>query len=99
MAYTAIFCHEETLRWLQDPNARSHYRRAYRIIGFFMILFPAIGFVLAVIFGAEQRHIYWIELAGIWTFAAYWITKSIELRQSQAEIKAVTGQPPPPPKP
>lgn len=96
MAYTAVFCHDETLRWLKDEKARVRYRRAYQAIGFFMILFPAIGFALALIFDAEQRHTYWIELAGIWTFAAYWIAKSIELRQSQAEMKVVTGQSPPP---
>jgi uncharacterized membrane protein len=92
MAYTAIFCHEETLRWVTDKNRRLRYKVAYHIIGWFMGLFPLVGLVLAVMFGAVQRHVFWIEAAGIWTFAAYWFTKSRELKESQVEIKAATGR-------
>jgi hypothetical protein len=38
-----------------------------------------------------QRYVFWIEAAGIWAFAAYWLTKSRELKESEVEIKAVTG--------
>jgi hypothetical protein len=82
MAYTAIFCHEETLRWIVDPKRRARYRCAYHTIGWFMGLFPLVGLLLAIVFGAE-RHVFWIEAAGIWAFAAYWLTKSLELRESE----------------
>jgi hypothetical protein len=91
MAYTAIFCHEETLRWVTDENRRMRYKVAYHAIGWFMGLFPLVGLILAMIFDATQRHVFWIEAAGIWTFAAYWFTKSQELKESQAEVKAATG--------
>lgn len=91
MAYTAIFCHEETLRWVTDPKRRARYRAAYHVIGWFMGLFPLIGIVLAIAFDAVQRHVFWIEAAGIWAFAAYWFTKSRELETSEVETKAVTG--------
>jgi hypothetical protein len=96
MAYTAIFCHSETLRWLEDPARRAHYRRVYYVIGWFMGLFPLVGLLLAVFFDAVQRHIFWIEAAGIWAFAAYWYVKSRELEESEAEVKAVTGNLTPP---
>jgi hypothetical protein len=91
MAFTAIFCHEETVRWITDPARRARYRAAYHVIGWFMALFPVIGLVLAYFFGAVQRNVFWIEAAGIWAFAAYWLTKSRELKESEAEIRAVTG--------
>jgi hypothetical protein len=92
MAYTAIFCHDETLKWIEDPIHRERYRVAYYVIGWFMALFPLVGLLLAVSFEAVQRHVYWIEAAGIWAFAAYWFTKSCELKESEAELKAVTGR-------
>ena len=98
MAYTAIFCHDETLRWVEDPKHRARYRLTYHVIGWFMGLFPLVGLVLAIFFDAVQRHVFWIEAAGIWAFAAYWLTKSLELKESEAELKAVTGRltlPPP----
>jgi hypothetical protein len=91
MAYAAIFCHEETLRWIKNPNRRAHYKLAYHIIGWFMGLFPLVGLILAVFFGAVQRHVFWIEAAGIWAFAAYWFTKSRELKESQIERQVLTG--------
>jgi len=100
MAYTAIFCHEDTLRFVADANRRKHYKVVYHLIGLFMGLFPLVGLVMAALFGAMQRHVFWIEAAGIWAFAAYWFTKSQELKESQAEVKAATGtltQPPPGP--
>ena len=79
MAYTAIFCHEDTLQFVADPDRRKHYKVAYHIIGLFMGLFPLTGLILAVMSGAIQRQVFWIEAAGIWAFAAYWFTKSREL--------------------
>jgi hypothetical protein len=91
MAYTAIFCTQDTLQWIADPERRARYRATYRIIGWFMALFPLIGLALALYFHAMQRYVFWIEAAGIWAFAAYWLTKSRELKESEVEIKAVTG--------
>jgi hypothetical protein len=91
MAYTAIFCTGDTLQWIADPKRRARYQAAYRIIGWFMGLFPLVGLALALSFNAVERHVFWIEAAGIWAFAAYWLTKSRELTESEVEIRAVTG--------
>jgi hypothetical protein len=98
MAYTAIFCHEDTLQFLADANRRNYYKRVYHLIGLFMVLFPLVGLILAASFNAMERHVFWIEAAGIWAFAAYWYTKSKELKESEVEVKAATStltQPPP----
>ena len=54
--------------------------------------FSLVGLILAISFDAMQKHVFWIEAAGIWAFAAYWFTKSRELKESEAEMKAVTGR-------
>jgi hypothetical protein len=97
MAYTAIYCHEETLQWLADAKLRARYKATYHLIGWFMALFPLVGLTLAALFDAVQRQLFWIEAAGIWAFAAYWFTKSRELRTSELEMKALTGKLPPHP--
>jgi FtsH-binding integral membrane protein len=99
MAYTAIFCCNDTLQYIADPKRRARYRHTYYVIGWFMALFPLIGLVLAYFFGAVQRYLFWIEAAGIWAFAAYWFTKTIELKESEVELKAITGRLPPPQRP
>lgn len=92
MAYTAIFCCNDTLQWVRDPQRRAWFRRTYYAIGWFMGLFPLVGFALAYFFDAVQRHVFWIEAAGIWAFAAYWFVKTIELKESEAEVRALAGK-------
>jgi hypothetical protein len=96
MAYTAIWCKDETLRWLPNPDRRAYYRRLYNIIALVMVLFPLIALALAVFSNSLQRYVFWAEWVGIWAFAAYWWTKSRELAESEAEIRAVTGRLTPP---
>jgi hypothetical protein len=96
MAYTAIWCKDDTLQWLPNPARRQYYRRLYNIIAFLMMIFPLTAFVLAVVSHSLQRYIFLAEAAGIWAFAAYWWTKSRELTESEAEIRALTGNLPPP---
>lgn len=99
MACTVIFCYRTTLRWVEDPNRRARYRMAYRVIAVLMVLFPLVAFVLAELSGGLQRYVYWAEFAGIWTFAAYWFTKSFELSESEGEVKALLASLKPPSKP
>ena len=35
---------------------------------------------------------FWVETAGITSFGAYWLTKTVELKMSAAEPKALRGQ-------
>ena len=91
VAYVAIFCHQDTLKLLPDPDLRQRYKVLYNIVGWFMAFFPIIGLIAARFLEAAQRQTFWIEAAGIWAFAAYWFIKSQELKTSQADLKAATG--------
>ena len=94
---TALLCNESTLKWMTDPIAKARFKRAYQVIGILMILFPAIGYGLAILFGVESDYVFWIETAGIEIFATYWLLKNIELAMSGAESKIMRGMRPPTP--
>jgi tellurite resistance protein TehA-like permease len=87
---------DSTLKYLENRRQRERYRRAYHVIGWFMAVFPITGVVLASGLQVQQDRVYWMEAAGIWAFAAYWLFKTFELRASQAEVKAVQGTLSPP---
>ena len=91
LAYVVLFRAKDTLRFLPDdskPDAR-FYRKAYAIIGVFMVVSPITAFVVNVFVGTEETYIFFIETVAIVSFAAYWLAKSWELSQSGAVKKAV----------
>jgi len=89
---TAIFCHSATLQWVTDVKKRAMYKTIYCITGLMMIAFPLVGILMAYGTDAIANRVYWIEAAGIWAFSAYWITKSIELKQTELELYAMQGR-------
>lgn len=75
IACVAIFCRANTLRYLERLNstAAKKYRRWYNFAAAAMILFPLWA-------ASRQGHkVFLIELAGIYSFAAYWILKTREV--------------------
>ncbi|MBI4782424.1 MAG: hypothetical protein HY785_14070 [Oscillatoriophycideae cyanobacterium NC_groundwater_1537_Pr4_S-0.65um_50_18] len=92
IGYVCIFRSGDTLE-LINPSARESYKRWYRIIGLLMWVFPlvvaALEFFKLHPFGT--RTVFFIEAAGIWTFAAYWLIKSHEISFSNADVVAIEG--------
>lgn len=88
---TAVFCHNATLQWVADEQKRKKYKAIYFVIGALMVVSPFIGIAMAYASQAVANRIYWIEAAGIWAFSAYWITKSLELNETEMELNAVKG--------
>lgn len=60
-------------------------RLAYRALAVLMFLCPATGFVLAALLARSGSMVFFVEMAGIWTFGAYWALKSWELSLSKLE--------------
>ena len=98
IGYVCIFRSGDTLKLIEDPQARASYRRSYRVIGFVMWVFPlvvtALQFFQIRPFGAYT--IFFIEVAGIWTFAAYWLLKSREISITGADVAVIKGNLVPP---
>jgi hypothetical protein len=88
LAIVCWTCATATLKYL--PEARKHlepaFRWGYRVIGALMIAFPAVGVIWNEFFRKDSL-VFFIEMAGIWTFAAYWFVKSIEMRFSRADAE------------
>jgi len=93
IGYVCIFRSGDTLGLIKNPGDREFYRRWYRIIGIIMWVFPLVVAVLEFFklrpFGT--RTIFFVEVAGIWTFSAYWLLKNRELSRTDADDAAARG--------
>lgn len=64
------------------------FRLAYRVIGVLMVVLPLASWALS------PRRDWWlfgVEVAALWVFVAYWVTKTIEFRLDAAETRALGG--------
>ena len=92
LVYVVVWHARDTLDLLHDKSAAKKYRFTYSVIAIFMAASPLTAFVLNSILGKGESYVFFIEMAGIWAFAAYWTAKSIELKKSSATTKAVGGK-------
>lgn len=91
-----IFDSGRTVTLIPDPVKAGRYRNYYRGFGGAMILLPllALFLSLAVEDGlppTEQHWAFRVEFLAIWVFAGYWLVKSFELKQTQADLQAALG--------
>lgn len=93
IGYICIFRSGDTLPLVKDPDARASYQRWYRLIGLVMWLFPLVValFEFFKLHPFGTRTVFFIEAAGIWTFAAYWLLKSREISLTNADMAAIEG--------
>ena len=94
IAYVSLFRSRDTLHLL-SPAKRPRYASAYLGAGLAMIVSPLAAVVLS--FALEPTSglrtlIFWVETFAVWTFAAYWIIKTKEMRDTKAEGRALDGK-------
>ena len=91
IAYVALFQSRKTLSELQDqagqPDSKGQqrYTNLYRLTSAGLVLSPVAAIIAHLAFQKYQALTYFLELFGIWAFASFWLIKSLELRESQAE--------------
>src|SRR5690242_409188 len=90
IALVCFICAGDTLPLIDDEKTRLRLHHTYRVIGLIMILSMAAAWALNTIIRNGQRTFY-VEAVGIMSFAAYWFAKSLELKKTAAERKAVHG--------
>lgn len=89
IAYVCIFTSHGTLKYIVDPRRRKFYQKIYYFLGAGMIAFP-IASVLLLHFLKETNSIaYFVELAAVWVFSAYWLVKTKEINESQIIKKSL----------
>ena len=91
IAYVSLFRSRDTL-YLLPAAKRSRYRRLYTATGVAMVASPAMAVVLSFALSPTSTVntvTFWVETFAVWSFAAYWIIKTREMRESSAERRAL----------
>ncbi len=86
IAYVSLARSRDTLHLFKDAARRSWYERLYTLTGLVMIVSPAAAVVLSFALEPTSRLrsvTFWVETLGVWSFAAYWIIKTGEMRREQ----------------
>lgn len=92
IAYVAIVKGPETLCLIEDEGTRRKYLRTYRTLGTLMIISPAVALISSLVLeGATGKKLVVVlaEWLAVWIFAAYWLFKSLEMRSTAAEKRAL----------
>jgi hypothetical protein len=92
IAYVSLFRARDTIELL--PVARRPiYARRYFWTGLALIVSPLVAVVLSFTMDPESRaFVFFAETLAVWTFSAYWIIKTKEMRESNAEKLALDGE-------
>lgn len=94
IGYVCIFRACDTLHLVKRPAQRRRYRKLYRVLGHAMWVFPAVVGIL-LFFSINPLGPYTVlilETVAIWVFAAYWLIKSREIQESNADLEAAKGE-------
>lgn len=96
IAAVCLFCAHDTLPLIKDAGLENadqliqRYKVTYRVIAVLMLTsIPAAYLVNR--FLNSPTTVFWVEVAGVWSFGAYWLVKSNELKRTAAEAKAASG--------
>ncbi len=91
LAVVAWVTPERSLRLMEDEAKRRRYRAFYRAVAIFMFVFPIVAWVTAAFLGITGKWIFVMEALGLLGFLGYWVAKSLEMSETQAEGKALRG--------
>ena len=81
IAYVCIFRAGDTLAVIRDRAAAARFRISYRWLGVLMVLAPLTVLAAHLLLPRpdEPRFLFFIEAAGVYVFAAFWLVKSREI--------------------
>jgi len=92
IAYVCIWRAADSLSLVKDVATRKYYRRTYKWLGWAMVICPVIAWVLISRLPFHATTIFFVELAGIYVFATYWVVKSHEASKTKLDEKAIRGE-------
>lgn len=100
MGYVCLFRAGDTLTLMKSDRLRPWHRSAagyrvwYRLVGALLLLSPATAAIANyIVRESPERHSYtfWLEAMAVWAFSLFWLLKSLEVRQTNAEQLAASG--------
>jgi hypothetical protein len=92
IAYVCIWRAGDTLPLIHEVTIRKRYLRTYQFLGWAMVICPVFAWVLISRMPSHNSAIFFVELAGIYVFATYWIIKSHEASKTKVDEKACLGK-------
>lgn len=92
IAYALWCCAKDTLCELPDEAERRFFDKAYNILKWLLPLSVVAAYAVTYWGRALESYVFFVELFAVWTFAAYWALKSIELNKSNADALASRGE-------
>lgn len=92
IGYVSIFRACDTVDLVKDKKRRERYAMIYKCLGWAMVASPVAAFILSNVTDSRNTLIYFIELAGVWVFAAFWLIKRHEIAETNADGKAARGE-------
>ena len=94
LAYVSVFRAADTLSLIRDTGRAQTLQRIYRGLGIVMLVSPLVALAAERVLrppGGEPSVVFYVEVFGVWAFAAYWLVKSWEIRQTSADRAAAQG--------
>lgn len=94
IALVCITCSRLTLSQIKENGYRKKlYAYIYWILGFLMVALPLTAAGIARFTELANPDngshiIFWVEYAGVWVFATYWLVKSIEIHKTESDKHA-----------
>ncbi len=92
IAFVCLFCASNTLPLMNNPAKESRYRRYYHWIGAAILASPLAAFLLTQLLERYDILTFLAEALGIYAFSVYWLVKSHEIRQTNADLEAIEGR-------
>lgn len=91
IAYVCIFCASATLSLVREDR-QDHFKRAYKSLGVAMAVSPVVAVILTYALRRRESYVFFAEACGVYAFAIYWLVKTIEIRQTNADRRAASGE-------
>lgn len=92
MAFVCFRCTTTTISLLPDEPTRARFGRRYFQIGVALVVSPLAAIVVGRAASVPESTTFFVEWFGVWVFAVYWFTKTLEFKISSAERKALRGE-------
>jgi hypothetical protein len=95
IAYVCMTTASDTLSLMRDIRRADRFKMIYKVLGCGMIVFPAVAILWRLALYSPSKElslIFFFEAVSIVTFAVFWIVKSLELKQTNAEMLAMQGK-------
>ena len=91
IAYVCIFCASATLSLVREDR-KDRLRRLYKTLGLAMVASPVVAAILSYFPWFSGRYVFVVEVLGVYAFGVYWLVKTIEIRQTDADRRAASGE-------